>query len=101
MLYLVDHDQLAQRTKRRFRFTQPRQASRIFQVEIIQRIGRNKLTCQRSLTALSRTDERHHATAAKSSLDQGEVGRALNHVGVYHENPPVSGGISWYDNADF
>jgi hypothetical protein len=53
---------------------------RVFQIEIIERVRRNKLAGERGFTALARAEQRHNAAAFQSGANQLQVGFAVNHV---------------------
>ena len=72
-LDLVEDHQPPQPTERGHGFVEPGQAQRVLEVEIVRRIGRNELSRERRLAALSRSDERDHRATPQRLPD--EVGR--------------------------
>jgi len=68
-LDLVYHDQAGQATERRHRLIQARQVDRVFQVKIVDRVGRYKAPGQGCLPALARADERDDAAVRQRLLN--------------------------------
>ena len=70
---------------------QPGQADRIFEVEVVGRVGGNELPGQRGLAALARPDDGDDGGTAERLLDQGLRGagdQGMSHL--FHDNTHVS-----------
>jgi len=92
-----NHHQLLEWTQSRVGLGQPGEALGIFQIKVVERIGRDELAGQRGLAALAWSHKGNHAAAPQGGANQHNVGHADNHRKiVYHENPAVDAGISWY-----
>lgn len=59
-LDFVDHDQSTKRSQGRFRFAQPGDPRRVFQIDVIDRIAPHELTSERGFARLTRTEESDH-----------------------------------------
>ncbi len=68
-LDFVDHDDPAQWRECSHWLGESSETYRIFEVEIERRIGRDDLPGERCLSTLTRTDERHDATARECATD--------------------------------
>jgi hypothetical protein len=79
-LDFVNDDQLLQRAQRGVWLVEPGQALRIFQVEIVQRVGGDQLPGQRGFATLPGTEKDGHRTAAEGLTHRREINPALNHA---------------------
>jgi hypothetical protein len=78
-LNLVDDDDACQRSERRQRLREARQASRILEIEIPDGARGDESPGQRRLAALSRANQGHDAAPLQRTTDLGEQGGAIDH----------------------
>ena len=95
-LDFVNDDQSLEWAQRGFRFGQPGQTGRGFEVEIVKGIRLDEFAGEGGFATLARAEKPHHPAAFQRGADGLGIGGSRNHGKMLrHENPPCNGGITW------
>ena len=78
-LNLINHHQFLEWTQSGVGLGQTSEALGILEIEVVERVGRDKLAGEGGLAALSGTQKRNHAAAPQGGADQRNVGETDDH----------------------